>query len=370
MRSYYFLVSYLFCSAALAEPLCTTGELFTGAADFGDPMQRAVEGQGLLDAPPLGWRTLHFIGNKLVTTVGQEVWYTDLGSDKPVLRRLAGVENRAGRSAMAGACPVARFASIRGLASLSDGTLVGTDQEANDVFTIRNPFGSDCAVSKIAGATAQQPIIDPNHPPNIGDVDGPGPQARLKQPGWLTVLDNVAYFIDDNVKVKVVSTDATHTIRTLTTLPDGIYSALIGLKGRLYAVGNNVASEGFIVEIDAASGSTREVVRGRTDTWHSSGSINLSGLATDGAGLFTTQSGLLLYVSFDGKVSPIAGDGSYIELHSNYDPGKPHPAGELQLWSTQRIPTAGSNVFMAYKDGGIYLGAKGVSSYVERISCK
>lgn len=123
-------------------------------------------------------------------------------------------------------------------------------------------------------------------------------------------------------------------------------------------------------DLTGVSVAAREVVRGRTDTWHSSGSINLSGLATDGAGLFTTQSGLLLYVSFDGKVSPIAGDGSYIELHSNYDPGKPHPAGELQLWSTQRIPTAGSNVFMAYKDGGIYLGAKGVSSYVERISCK
>jgi hypothetical protein len=370
MRSRYFLVLYFFCSAALSEPLCTTGELFAGAADFGDPMQRAVEGQGLRDTPPLGWRTLLFVGDKLVTTVGQEVWYTDLGSDKPVLKRVAGFENRAGRSAMAGPCSVARFANIRGIAAMSDGTLVGIDQAANDVFAIRNPFGADCAVSKIAGATAPQPMIDPSHPPDIGDVDGPRAQARLKQPSWLTVLGDVAYFIDDNMKVKVVSNDATHTIRTLTTLPDGIYSALIGLKGRLYAVGNNRASEGFIVEIDATSGSTREVLRGRAETWHSSGSINLSGLATDGTGLLTTQSGLLLYVSLDGRVSPIAGDGSYIEFHSDYDPRQPHPASELQLWATQRVPTAGSDVFLAYKDGGIYVSAKGVSPYVERILCK
>lgn len=370
MRSGYFLVLYLFCGAALSEPQCTTGELFAGAADFGDPMQRAVEGQGLRDAPPLGWRTLLFVGDKLVTAVGQEVWYTDLGSDQPVLKRVAGVENREGRSAVAGSCPVARFGNIRGIAAMSDGTLVGTDQTGNDVFLIRSPFGSNCAVSKIAGATAPQPMIDPSHPPNVGDVDGPGVQARLKQPSWLTVLGDVAYFIDDNAKVKAVSTDATHAIKTLTTLPDGIYYALIGLKGRLYAIGDNTASEGFIVEIDAASGSMREVLRGRAETWHGSGSINLSGLTTEGTGLLTTQSGLLLYVSLEGRVSPIAGDGSYIELHSNYDPKILHPAGELQLWATQRIQTAGSNVFLAYKDGGIYVSAKGVSPYVERVLCK
>jgi hypothetical protein len=366
----YSLALFLLSGAALSEPLCSTGDLFAGAPDFTDPMQRAVAGQGLRDAPPLGWRRLLFVGNKLVTAVGQEIWYTDLAAEKPVLKRLAGVENREGRSAVAGSCSVARFANIRGLASMSDGTLVGTDQAANDVFAIRGPFGPDCVVTKIAGATAPQTMIDPSHSPNTGDADGAGAQARLNQPSWLTLLGDVTYFIDDNKKVKAVANDATHTVRTLATLPDGIYYALIGLKGKLYALGDNAASEGFILEIDATSAATRDVLRGRAEVWHSSGSTNLSGLATDGTGLFTTQSGLLLYVSLDGAVTPLAGDGSYVEFHSNYDPTKAHPAAELQLWATQRIQTAGSNVFLAYKDGSIYLSAKGLTPYIERISCK
>jgi hypothetical protein len=364
------LLLSLFSGAALSQPVCSTGEPFAGAPDFTDPMQRAVAGQGLRDSPPLGWRSLLFVGNKLVTAVGQEIWYTDLAAEKPALKRLAGVENREGRSAVAGTCAVARFANIRGLASMSDGSLIGTDQAANDVFTIRSPFGSDCVVTKIAGATAPQPMIDPSHSPNTGDADGAGAQARLNQPSWLTLLGDIAYFIDDNKKVKALANDAAHPVRTLATLPNGIYYALIGLKGKLYALADNAASEGFIVEIDATSAATRDVLRGRAEAWHSAGSINLSGLATDGTGLFTTQSGLLLYVSLDGTVSPLAGDGSYIEFHSNYDPTKPHPVAELQLWATQRIQTAGSNVFLAYKDGSVYLSAKGLTPYVEKIACK
>jgi hypothetical protein len=48
--------------SASTAPVCTTGELFAGAADFNDPMQRASEGQGLRDVPPLGWRSLVFVG--------------------------------------------------------------------------------------------------------------------------------------------------------------------------------------------------------------------------------------------------------------------------------------------------------------------
>jgi hypothetical protein len=101
------------------------------------------------------------------------------------------------------------------------------------------------------------------------------------------------YFIDaDNSKLKKVSDDP----------------AMITLKNRLYAIANNASSEGFLIEIDPASGSVRDVVRGRSDVWQSSGSINVSGLATDGTGLFTTQSGQLLYVTLDGNVKSITWD--------------------------------------------------------------
>jgi hypothetical protein len=96
----------------------------------------------------------------------------------------------------------------------------------------------------------------------------------------------------------------------------------------------------------------------------------VSGLATDGTGLFSSQSGKLLYVTLDGKVKSIAGDGTYFELESGYDPSKPHKASELQLWSTRRTSTAGANVFLAYKDGNVYYSAAGDTAYVERISCR
>lgn len=159
-------------------PVCTTGELFVGAADYSDPMQRAKEGQGLRDVPPLGWRSLIFVGNKMLTTVGQEIWYTDLGAAKPTLNRLAGTEDRNSRASKAGQCRDSRFANISGLAVMNDGSLVGADQTANNIFMVKDPFGPACSVSFIAGATAGQERVNPGNPENVGDVDGPGVSAR------------------------------------------------------------------------------------------------------------------------------------------------------------------------------------------------
>ena len=373
-RSRFVLFMSFLCLAAMpgfAASVCTTGDLFGGAPDYSDPMERASEGQGLRDVPPLGWRSLLFVGDKLVTTVGQELWYTDLTSPNPTLKRLAGREDRNARSSKPGVCADARFANISGIALMSDGSLVGADQTANNIFMVKDPFGPGCAVSFIAGATAPQERVNPGHPASLGDADGPGASALLGLPDWVAVLNDVIYFTDtENSKLKAIANDPEHTVKTVATLPEGIFYAMIALNGRLYTIANNSSSEGFLLEIDPASGSMRDVARGHSDFWQGSGSINVSGLATDGVGLFTTQSGQLLYVTLDGAVQSIAGNGTYFELEPGYDPTQEHKASELQLWSSRRTQTAGANVFLAYRDGYVYYSAAGQTSYVERIACK
>lgn len=370
-RSWLALCLLVSTTPGLAAPVCTVGELFAGAADFNDAMQRASEGQGLHDVPPLGWRSLLFIDEKLITAVGQELWYTDLAASEPTLKRLAGREDRKARSSKAGKCSNARFANIGGIALMSDGSLVGADQTANSIFLIEDPFGPGCAVSMIAGANAPQEPVNPGHPLNLGDVDGPGASARLGLPSWVAVNADTVYFIDaENSKIKSVSSDPARTVKTVAKLPDGVYYDMITLRNKLYVIANNTLSEGFLLEIDPLSGSVRDVVRGRSDVWQGSGAINVSGLATDGMGLFTSQSGQLLYVTIDGKVESIAGSGTYLEFGPDYDPTIKHQAKELQLWSARRVQTAGANVFLGYRRGNVYYSAAGLTSYIERIACE
>jgi hypothetical protein len=151
-----------------AAPVCSTAELFAGNPIYEQPMDRASEGQGLLDNPPLAWRSLLFIDDKLVTTVGQEIWYTDLKAAKPVIKRLAGQENRTGQSIKPGTCQDARFANISGVALKSDGSIVGGDQTGNNVFLVKDPFGTNCIVTFLAGSTQAIESVSPGRPPNVG----------------------------------------------------------------------------------------------------------------------------------------------------------------------------------------------------------
>lgn len=357
--------------AVFADPLvCTSGELFAGAPDYSDPTERAADGQGLRDVPPLGFRTLAFAGDRLVTTVGPELWYADLAAASPVLKRFAGRESSK-RETKPGKCAQARFGNVSGLAVLPDGSLAGADQMANLVFVVTDPFGPDCSVAFIVGATEPQPSLNPGSPPSVGDADGPGADVLLRGPDWVAALDDgVIYFIDTgNAKLKRVLTDPERTVETVAALPEGAYYALITLDGKLYAVANNDIGEGFLLEIGPATGEMREILRGRSDIWLSQGSINVSGLATDGVGLITSQSGQVLYVTLEGDITSIAGSGKYTDLEPGYDPLQSHPAAELQLWSRRRTMIAGANVFLGYRDGKIYYVALGETAYVVRIDC-
>lgn len=358
-------------SAAAAAPVCTTGELFAGSPDYADPMERAKNGQGLLDVPPLGFRTLVFAGDKLVTSVGPEIWYADLAAEKPTLQRMAGREGKA-RDSIPGKCRDARMVNVSGLAVLPDGSLAGTDQAANEIFIVTDPFGPDCAVAFIAGAIQPQTPLSGGQPTNIGDADGVGGAVLLRGPEWAAAFDDgTIFFIDDgNAKLKKVLPDAARTVETVAKLPDITYYALIAKGEKLYAIGNDSASEGFLLQIDPATREITEIVSGRSDRWLSRGAINVSGLASDGTGLFTTQSGQLLYVTLDGEIESIAGNGTYFSLTPDYDPHKAQNAADLQLWSTRRTMIAGANVFLAYRDGYVYFSAQGDTPYILRIACE
>ena len=357
--------------SAHAQPTVAQAELFAGNPKYDEPKDRAREGQSLRDDPPLAWRALLFVGDKLVTNVGQEIWFTDLSAEKPVLKRLAGKENPTGQSVKPGSGSEARFANIFGLAALPDGSLVGADQTANSIFQVQDPFGPNCKVTFLAGTTTAQESVSPNNPPNVGDVDGPGAKARFALPQWPATIGADIYFIDEgNSKIKRVASDASHTVNTIAKLPSGAYYALIALKGKLYTVGNNTSSEGFILEIDPATGAICEVVKGRSDKFESDGSINVSGLATDGTGLFTSQSGLLLYVTLDGKVTSLAGTGDWFDFRGAYDPTKTQNFDKVQLVTMRRTPTAGSNVFLGYNEKAVYFSAANPTAYVERLNLK
>ncbi len=355
---------------ASAEPKCTKAELFAGNPQYAEPQERPREGQALRDDPPLPWRSLVFVGSKLVSNTGQEVWYTDLSAAKPVLKRLAGKENPTGRSVSPGRCTEARFANIFGLAAFPDGHLAGADQTGNSVFAIKDPFSPGCTVDLIAGTTKATEGVSPSSPPNLGDLDGPGASARFKLPQWPALIGQDIFVIDEgNGKVKKVGGDTAHTVKTIAKLPEGVYYAMVALNGKLYVVGNQ-QSEAFIVEIDPTAGSVRDVVKGPSGTFDSQGSINISGLATDGTDLFTTHSGKVLSVTPGGQVKTIAGSGVYFDFRSPYDYTKPQKASEVQLVATRRLSTAGSNVFLAYQEGALYVSASRQTAYVEKIDCK
>lgn len=331
--------------------ISVTAELLAGNPDFdGSVFARPVDGQGLLDDPPLGWMSLLFVGEKLVTHTQQEMWYTDLALARPVIRRLAGQETP-GNPLNQGLCAFAHLVNMRGLALKTDGSVVGVDQTGNTVFAVTDPFGPNCLVSFLAGTTTSFSAVP--RTVNEGDVDGPGVFAKFHWLEWPAVIDDTIYVIDggrevagseDTNKLKRIAPDALSTVTTITTLPAGVYYGMTALQGKIYAVGR-ANSEGFIVQIDPATKAVQTIVRGL--------SSNISGLTTDGNKLFTYDlgdrfdSGRLVSVTRDGQVQSI-------EL-------SPQPVVGF------RTNEAGANVFLAFHHHAVYLSAKADRPYVLRI---
>lgn len=351
--------------ASTQNPVAATAELFAGNPLYEEPMARPVDDQGLRDNPPLGWTSLLFVGEKLVTDIQREIWYADLAVGSPTIKRIAGREDSPGEAISPGACPDARFPNIAGLALKGDGSLVGvsaTTLSGNAVFVVQDPFGPNCTVIFLAGPTVDGFV-------NFGDVDGPGATARFQYVEWPAVINDNIYVIDSlNRKIKRIANDSVHTVTTIATLPqgayDGLFDAMIALNGKLYAVGSQTG-EGYITEIDPVTGTVHDIIRAGSATFGHPNGIHLSGLATDGKGFFTYNRGYLFYVSLDGKVTRLAGDGTYIEFAPSYNPTRQQTAESVQL-----VVGGAGKVFLAFHNNAVYFSARAQTRYVERIAIK
>ena len=366
-----FLLASLVPVVAHAAPTCTNAALFAGNPTFSDGMAKPDEGKGVLEDPPLGWRTLNFRDKYLVTTTGQEIWYTDVSAPKPVIKKLAG-NTEASQQWLSGPCSKARFSLIWGVTFLKDGSMVIADTAALGLAKITDPFGPKCNVTFLAGQMKDTTGAFQDAKKITGDVDGPGASAKITSVKWpVAGDDDSVYFIDADKKLKKMANDAAHTISTVAKTPGDWVHAMAWLNGKIYYIGH--ATNLFFSEVDPATGETREIFKGRSDVFGASSSdaIAFSGLASDGTGFYTMFRGAIYYLPTTGKPQKVAGKGGTpFSFPSGYDPKAPHKADELVLIGLQRHNIAGSNNFLAYQDGHLYVSAKVGTPYVTKIACK
>ena len=369
------------------KPLtCSTGTLFAGNPSFdGAPNDRPASGTGIKTGTPFHWQNLVFVGNTLYSRDAGELWAVDTSAASPVETRIAGQNPKGGTYAFtAGPCATARFGWIKGIAALSDGSLLVVDGLANAVLKVKSPLNAaGCTVEYWAGTRTPKPELNPSSPPNVGDVDGPGATAKFSNPGPIVTDDagNAYVYDSDSRKIKKVANDAAHTVSTLGGKKiDAPYTIrnLTRIGSKLYGIGDD-SSKATVVEIDTATGAVRVVIEGKGDAFPPMPSFRgatLHGITTDGKGLIIAGLGFVWYLTTAGKLTHIAGDGtSSMDFpKGSYDPKAPQPALKLQLPGTRAAPgpnqEVGSFEFITYSKGAIYTrGAKGPGYFVEKIAC-
>lgn len=367
---------------------CTSGSLFSGHpehdaevgvhANDGDPL-RGVEGR------PLGWRKVIFVGNHLVTVVGQEVWSSDLSAAEPVVRRLAGMTST-GQSLLDGPCASARFANLMDVVAGVDGSLFVMDQTGNAILRISDPFEpASCTVHFHAGTSVDTPDITPVTPPNVGDAEGPGASAQFALPGRMTIDEagNLYVWDEGNTSIRKIANDAAHTVSTLTQVEsvfdgrdqDVLVDAMVMLDGTLYMYEHDTANRTILESVDVTTGARADLFRGRADVFGfaSSAALQNGGMATDGTDLFVYFKGSLYMVSTAGAITHIAGDTSVrgtIEFEGGYDPAETHDAFDLQLANRGQYQTAGADSWLAIDDDDdLFFVGNVMDPYVQHVEC-
>lgn len=362
---------------------CTTGSLFSGFpehdsevgihANEGDPLA-GVEGR------PLGWRSVVFVDDHIVTIVGQEIWSSDLSASSPTVHRLAG-STSSGQSLLDGPCATARFANLHDIVATSDGDLYVIDQTANTVLSITDPFGPACAVSYVAGTSTDTLDITPVTPPNVGETEGPGATAQFALPGRMAIdgAGNLYVWDTGNSSIRRVANDAAHTVSTLAPVVSGeqevIVDGLAVIGSSLFALQHDTGNEVFLESIDTSTGAKTEIFRGRATVFGfgSSDALQTGGLTTDGIDLFLYFKGGIFSVTTAGVITRIAGDEdarSTIEFETGYDPMATHPALDVHLANRSQYATAGADSWLAIDDAGdLYFVGSVLDPYVERLDC-
>lgn len=354
---------------------CTTGALFAGNPLHPDPMQRPSDGTGLLEDPPFAYRTVVFSQGQVITHNGQEIWRASL-TDKR-LHKIAGTES--GQALITGPCANARFSNIFHLVLASDGSLFVSDQTANTILKITDPLGAGCTVSHFAGTPMdiQPGIINPNNPPNVGNVEGPGASAKFGLPERMAIDSNGNLYVWDNGNNSVRKITSAGVVSTLVTNIGGPGGGAVMsetfLANKLYVWGKS-GNDLFLSEFDPTTGARRDLVTGRADKFggNSSDSQSLGGLVNDGTALILFFNGQLFRVTTAGAVSaPLAG--VYrpgLSYSSGYDPKVSRAAALLEVPLSGQIAVAGVDSFLGIDStNDLYISSTETSGYVLKVDC-
>jgi len=362
---------------------CTTGSLFSGYPEHDSEVGiHANEGDALagVEGRPLGWRSVVFVGDHIVTIVGQEVWSSDLSASAPTVHRVAGATS-SGQSLLDGPCATARFANLQDIAATSDGDLYVMDQTGNAVLMISDPFDATCAVSYVAGTSTDTLDITPVTPPNVGDTEGPGATAQFGLPGRMAIdaAGNLYVWDTGNNSIRRIGSDAAHTVSTLAPVVSGEHEVVVDglavIGSSLFALQHDTGNEVFLESINTSTGAKTEIFRGRATVFGfgSSDALQTGGLTTDGIDLFLYFKGGIFSVTTAGVITRIAGEEdirSTIEFSVGYDPMVSHPALSVELANRSQYATAGADSWIAVDDAGdLYFVGSVLDPYVVRFDC-
>lgn len=316
---------------------CSEATLFMGSPYFtGDLENWNAAGQGLLDEPPLRTRHLAVTGSEVAIETQFEIWVTE--GDQ--VRRIAGDEEEIDTQYQpSGPCADVRLIIADGMTSLPNGNLVVADKRGNGVIEISDPLG-DCTAAPIAGnpdVTLDLDISD--GAAAIGDVDGPGAQARFDVVGRPAADDQGNVYVIDsgNSKLKQIAADADRTVTTIYEFtPDEKPWGITVLDGIVYLTGSN-GSEDVVWSVDPVAKSGQVIYHGRGlfDEIDSSHQAQLAALTNDGVDLIVASTaGYLFRMSTAAEpLGAIAGYGSIVDYPTDLDLSQPIPTSELPIRS-------------------------------------
>ncbi len=352
--------------------VCKAGALVFGNATYpykaGDKPNPS--GQTVRQDPPLPWEGVAFQGDKVFTSGPQEIWG---GPVAGAIKRLAGTEENVAKFAD-GPCADAHFGAIWGLAVLRDGTLVVADHLANAILTVTDAEKPTCKVTVLVGP--KKPLAEANLA-TAGDTDGPAASAAVGKPAW-PVVDGSGniYFIDGATdKVKMIASDAAHTVSTLGQLRHARevepYHGMTLMDDKLYAVTSTLAN-GLVQEIDPATKKVRVVKDGGGATFaplDSTHSPALGSITNDGSALLVFGRGYIWRMTTDGRVNVVAGAGWDIDFPKGYNPAGVYPSNQLHLYYKFSSAASGASTYMAWHNNAIYWRGVYSSPYVVKITC-
>jgi hypothetical protein len=209
-----------------------------------------------------------------------------------------------------------------------------------------------------------------------GDADGPGKDAKIGGPAWVTVDGaGTIYFVDTIAKkVKAIAADAERTVSTVATLDKKVtlYGGMTLLDGKLYLVGAG-GTASVVVEVDPKAGKVRPIREGGAKAFPplDAHAPSLTSIASDGKTLLVSGAGYIWRLSKDGRnLTLVAGTGFDLDYPPKYNPAGVYPVKELFLrFRNDENLRAGASTAMVWSDNALYFRARHLGGYVLKIGC-